>query len=448
MNPHDIVHKLTETSGRIEKEQILFDAFMTGHREFFIAARLAYDPLITFGVKKVALIEDAGDEEPSFTFNDFLSLADRLYHRELTGHDARDAINGAALSCDAEMWNGFYRRILLKDLKAGVEDKTINKVLKKVGDDAAEFLIPIFGCQLAHDGADEKHARKISGRKMLDVKLDGVRLLTILDKEAGTVTQFTRNGKTNENFTEITTALKGVLAALPGSVVLDGEVVSTSFQDLMTQVNRRDGVDTSKTKLALFDIVPLGDFRAGICKITQEARQQVLTEIVPILQEHTGGAVYVVPKVTMDLDTPVGHEHFKLFNKEAIEAGYEGIMVKDPEAPYECKRTHAWLKIKPFIEVSLEVIGFEEGKLDSKYRGSLGALILRGTDDGREIMTNCGSGLTDAQRAEIWANKERYLGMIAEIRADALTLERGETVYSLRFPRMKGWRGTVPGEKL
>ncbi|RYE92534.1 MAG: hypothetical protein EOO77_46665, partial [Oxalobacteraceae bacterium] len=161
-----IINKLAQTASRIDKEQIILSAFMEGNREFFIAARLAYDPLITFGVAKVASVEDDGTVG-DYSFSDFLALADKLYHRQLTGHAARDAIIDAALRCDAKVWNGFYRRILLKDLKAGVEEKTINKVLKRIGDDAKHFIIPIFACQLAHDGAADAHARKLRGVKLL-----------------------------------------------------------------------------------------------------------------------------------------------------------------------------------------------------------------------------------------------------------------------------------------
>lgn len=442
-----IINKLAQTASRIDKEQIILSAFMEGNREFFIAARLAYDPLITFGVAKVASVEDDGTVG-DYSFADFLALADKLYHRQLTGHAARDAIIDAALRCDAKVWNGFYRRILLKDLKAGVEDKTINKILTRINGEARDFLIPIFGCQLAHDGAKEEHAKKIRGTKMLDIKLDGVRLLSILDKEPNEVTQFTRNGKQNDNFDEIRGALSRVMAELPGSVMLDAEVTSKSFQQLMTQVNRRSEVDTSETRLALFDIVPLSDFRTGMCTITQENRHEMLASLAPMIQRVTNGLVYVVPKVIVDLNTPEGQETFTQFNRDAIAAGYEGIMVKEPNAPYELKRSHAWLKIKPFIEVSLAVVGFEEGKADGKYKGTLGAIIFKGEDDGDQIEVNVGSGLSDELRKVIWENQDSYMGLIGEVRADAKTLERGGTVYSLRFPRFKAFRGFSPGEKI
>ena len=104
--------------------------------------------------------------------------------------------------------------------------------------------------------------------------------------------------------------------------------------------------------------------------------------------------------------------------------------------------------MKPWIEVSLEVVDFERGDANGKYKDTLGALVCKGEDDGKLIETNVGSGLSDEDRKTIWADPEAYRGMIVEVRADAMTLERGATVYSLRFPRFKGWRGTVKGEKL
>jgi DNA ligase-1 len=451
MDAVSIINSLAATTKRTEKEQILMGAFMGGHREFFIASQMAYDILVTFGVKKVAEIDDDDDSPGEFTFADFLSLAGKLRRRELTGHAARDAIHDAAERCHIPTWNTFYRRVLLKDFRCGVDTSTINRVLKKLSDtepEARQLMIPVFDCQLAHDGAKPEHQKKVSGTKMLDIKLDGVRLLTILDKEEGTVTQYTRNGKVNANFTEIREGLESLLTTLPGSIVLDGEVMSLNFQDLMRQVNRREGVDTSQSRLAVFDIIPLKDFRAGICNIPQSMRQHILADLEQSgdLKQHTNGLVYVIPKVTVDLNTPEGQLSFKEFNKQAIAAGYEGIMVKDPTAPYELKRSFAWLKIKPFIEVSLTIVGYEEGS--GKYAGMLGAWVMKGEDDGVEIETNVGGGLSDAERVEYWEKRDKLIGMIGEVRADAKTLEDGGTVYSLRFPRWKGFRGTVPGEKL
>lgn len=453
MSTLELIRALSETPSRTEKEQLLMAAFMEGERLFFRGALLAYDPLISFGVKKAAEITEDDGLPGTLDPDHFFLLCEELRCRRLTGHAARDAIHDLAAQADTDLWNEFYRRVLLKDLKCGAEDSTINKVLKKLSQtvpEAKQFIIPIFECQLAHDGASDQHAKKIKGVKMLDIKLDGVRLLTVLDKETGTVTQYTRNGKINENFPEIREALTELLADLPGSIVLDGEIVGNSFQELMTQLNRKSKKNSANAKLAVFDIIPLDDFRKGYSAHTQKVRHEHLTSLAEagLFQQYTGDSVYVVPKIAVDLDTPEGQAAFREFNRKAIEAEYEGIMVKDPESPYECKRSIAWLKIKPTIEVTLQVMAVEEGKSDGKYVGMMGALLCSGTEDGKHIVVNVGSGFTDEQRVEYWSRRTELIGFMVEVQADAITKSRDDDNYSLRFPRFKGWRGTVPGEKI
>ena len=452
MQAFEVIRRLAATTSRTEKEQILFDAFMTGQRDVFTGFRMSYDPLVSYGVQKVAEIapEDLNPTDPgTVTFQDFLTLADRLRTRKLTGYAARDAINDTAARCHGPTWNDFYRRVLLKDLRCGVTEATVNKVLKKLSGaypEVKDLFIPVFSCQLAEDGESPQHQAKVKGKKLIDIKLDGARLLSILDIENQTVTQCMRNGKITENFVPIREKLEKVLAKLPGSIVLDGEVVSSSFQELMTQVNRQTNVDTSNAKLAVFDIIPLQDFRTGTCSISQHERHAMLVLLSDLLRTETDGSVYVVPKVEVDLETPEGRASFKEFVALAAENGLEGVMIKDPLAPYQCKRTAAWLKCKPFITVDLEVIGMEEGKPDSKYVGMLGALVCRGEDQGRAIECNVGSGLTDHQLKEFWLNQSGIIGSVVEIKADIVTKESGSDIYSLRFPRFLRFRETHVGE--
>jgi DNA ligase-1 len=120
-------------------------------------------------------------------------------------------------------------------------------------------------------------------------------------------------------------------------------------------------------------------------------------------------------------------------------------MIKDPAAGYETKRSVAWLKQKPYIEVSLAVVGVEEGT--GKNVGRLGALVCEGQDDGKDITVNVGSGLTDDMRNSIWNDSSSVIGQLVEVRADAVTQNQDGT-YSLRFPRHVRFRGFEPGEKL
>ena len=112
-------------------------------------------------------------------------------------------------------------------------------------------------------------------------------------------------------------------------------------------------------------------------------------------------------------------ERFVELNKAAVDGGYEGVMIYDVDAPYECKRTHSWLKAKPFIEVTLEVVEIEEGT--GRNEGRLGAFVCKGVDDGRSITVNVGSGFTDANRDDYWSGRDSIIGNLVEVRADAIT---------------------------
>jgi DNA ligase-1 len=153
--------------------------------------------------------------------------------------------------------------------------------------------------------------------------------------------------------------------------------------------------------------------------------------------------IAILDQQLVDLDTNEGQAEFKAINARAIAGGYEGIMIKDPEAGYECKRTVKWMKLKPFIEVSLTVVDTEEGT--GKNVGRMGALVCEGVDDGRQIRVNVGSGFSDQQREDFWSC--RADGHIVEVRADAVTQNQDGT-FSLRFPRFKSFRGFAAGEKL
>ena len=443
---HTIIKALEADNSRLVKESILERELKNNNVEFFNGVRLALDNFITFGVKKVPI--HGGPDGQGLPWDAFAALATYLYKRELTGHEARDAIELAMSAATQDEWNYWYRRILIKDLRCGVSEKTVNKVLKGSAIDP----VPVFECMLSHDGA--KHEKKIAGKKLIEPKLDGVRCLTIIDCENRTVTQFTRNGKVLENFAHITNALAQFIDDFGRSYVIDGEVVSKSFQDLMKQVHRKDDVQSTDAKLAAFDIIPLSEFRAGKSVLGQRRRSRLLKTFEPIFDKAstfaglTGNCIVeVVDQKEVDLDSLVGQLEFKQYNADAIAAGYEGIMIKEPDAVYECKRTTSWLKQKPFIEVSLTVVDVEEGT--GKNAGKLGALVCEGIDDGDTIIVNVGSGFSDDDRAEIWSDKEAVVGQIVEIRADAKTRSQdSEDVWSLRFPRFLRFRGFVAGEKI
>jgi DNA ligase-1 len=436
-NPWEVIRELEGNDSRLVKEAIVKVAAVQGNDIFFAGCRLALDSMVTFGLKQIPERKDA--DGPGLDWPDFVSVVDRLVDREITGNTARDTVVKLMQCATNAQWNDWYRRILIKDLRCGVSEKTINKAVEKTN---ADYIIPTFACQLAHDSAN--HEGKLAGKKLVEVKLDGVRVITIVYPD-GRVLQFSRNGKELVNFEHIKQELALNASTFTEPMVLDGEVMSSSFQDLMKQVHRKDNVAASDAVLWLFDALPLSTFEAGVYRVKQRDRSRWLHDWYDNKLNKAMANVRCLDQATIDLDTEEGQRLFRMYNKSAIENGYEGIMIKDLDAPYECKRSTAWLKLKPFIEVSLAVVDFEEGT--GRNAGRLGAIICEGEDDGRGIRVNVGSGFSDSDRDSYWAGRDSMVNKIVEVRADAVTQNQDGT-YSLRFPRFLRFRGFAAGEKI
>ena len=426
--PWKIIQELEADNSRLKKEAIIRRESDAENVRFFNGVGAALDGFRTFGVQKVPTSKKDGTGITQTEFDDVLR---RLEDRTLTGNEMRDTIQDLCDRSKMEEWNDWYRRILIKDLRCGVTHKTINK--------HSTMKVPVFECMLADDS--KKHEKKMVGDVYVEPKLDGVRVITICDVDKDEVKMFSRNGKELTNFPKILEQFDSMLDQMAESMVFDGEVMSDDFQTLMREIHRKGGAKTDDAVLNLFDCLPLDYFKMGEYEMTLAKRKQILDDF------NFGPNISRVEYVKMDLSDEDGQKQFADYNKMCIDRGFEGIMVKPITGSYECKRSSLWLKVKPFIEVSLTVKDVEEGT--GRNIGKLGALIVEGTDDGKFIKTNVGSGLTDENRETFWKAKDKLIGQIVEVRADAITQNQDTTSeWSLRFPRFLRFRGFEPGEKM
>ena len=439
MNNTEIIQKLQSSNSRLFKEEVLLNEMKEENISLFEGLSLTYNRLLTFGVKKVPEAEEDG---PGIQWTEFKRLANKLLKRELTGHAARDEIENLMKKSKKDEWNFFFRRILQKDIRCGLSEKTINNVAKK--NNFNNFLIPVFSCQLAQDC--ELHRKKLTGKKYLEVKLDGVRAVTII-YPSRIIDIFSRNGKELNNFDHLKNEILKCLdfTTLNKPIVLDGEIISKNFQELMKQIHRKNFSQNEDASLFLFDILPLENFKKGIYESTLQKRISDLQKIYESFFVKSQKIKLINSKL-VDLETLEGKEEFKKFNELSITKGFEGIMIKDPMSFYECKRSTSWLKSKPFIEISLEVKNYEEGT--GRNKGKLGALIAEGEDNGKFFKLNIGSGFTDLQRQDFWNSKEKLIGQIVEVRADSISKSQDGDSWSLRFPRFKTFRGFDKNEKI
>jgi len=440
------IKQLNEDNGRLHKEDILSQALTaaklgnTVSIRFLQGLQWCYNPYVTFGAKKIP--DTVGIVDAENPYEDFERLLEELSVRRLTGHAARDAIADISERFDSEEWNLFLAPILRRDMRSGISVTTVNKIVKDT-----DWKIPVFSCQLA---TNSEGRPEMKGTKRLEPKLDGVRVLMLISALGDAVICYSRNGKVFDNFTHIEEQVRkniGELVSAASKVtdlqsgilkqgfVLDGEVVGNSFQELMRQARRKENVSAEDSVFHVFDIIPLADFRRGHWNAQLSKRIALLTAMQPAFDKMPN--MELLPHLQVDLDTHEGKSQIDRYAKDMVTAGFEGIMIKNLEAPYICKRSTDWMKWKPTITVDLEVIGLEEGTGRNKNR--LGALVCNGVDDGKEITVNAGSGFSDAERDSLWEDRNLVVGRTVEIMADAITQNQDGT-YSLRFPRFVRFR--------
>lgn len=443
--PFEVIKELESDNSKLFKAAIVKREAERKNDDLFAGFDLTFNPYITFGIAKIP-IKKAGATGGGLTFKAFYDLVQQLITRKTTGHAARDLVQSMCDAATIDEWNGWYRRILDKDLRCGMTESTVNKVVygdfvkkKWVAGIAPQYRIMVHECSLAKPADD--HPNYMKGKKQIDTKMDGHRCNAFIDPKVGRVQLFSRNGIEFENYPHICAELLALAKAakFTESMMIDGEVMSKSFQDLMRQARRKYDVTMSDAVFNVFDMITLAEFRIGQSKEKQKVRSAKLKKLIDDNQKILPSVTFLEYE-TIDLDTPKGRGRLEELRLIAAEAGAEGIMVKDPEAMYECSRTTNWLKIKPVITLDLKIVDVEIGEEGKKNANRLGAFVCEGVDLGKHIRVNVGSGFDEDQREAYWQSRKILIGQTVEVEADAVTKSEKGTFYSLRFPRFKSFR--------
>ncbi len=118
-----------------------------------------------------------------------------------------------------------------------------------------------------------------------------------------------------------------------------------------------------------------------------EARLQRLRQY---LTEHPVAHLRIIPQQRCR-----GTAQLQAFLAKVIEAGGEGVVLRNPASGYETGRSRNALKVKSFDDMEGRVLGYRPGT--GKYTGMTGALWVE-IDGGQRFYI--GSGLSDAKRAD------------------------------------------------
>jgi len=214
--------------------------------------------------------------------------------------------------------------------------------------------------------------------------------------------------------------------------VLDGEFLADDWNLSQSIVKTQEPhPEAEKLKFYVFDIIPLESWVA-------KAETHPLWFRKEELERRVGKFKFTLntPSTPM-CRTP---EEISKTLVAYTTVGFEGIMLKDLDAPYQYKKSATWLKVKPIHEADFFITGATEGR--GKHKGKLGALFIMNEElalPNGETGVECevGTGFSDAQREELWADfkADKLIGRCVEVEYQEVT-EDG----ALRFPAFKRMR--------
>lgn len=415
---YNICQEFKNTSGKNDKKSLLKRESQNILFKQYI--KYVLDPLATYGLQDKKIKKFLGKNTDKSIGNKTLFDIFEYLEKHPTGTDKDAEIVARFIDAheDKEI-KDFILESVTKKMKLGISEKTVNEVWGK-------GFLNQFEVMLAKKYEDEQH--KIEGKEfVLTEKYDGVRAVFI--KKNNNIKCFSRQGQLITGLTEI----EKEIAQLPDAVY-DGELLIkdyTKYKDRNVlqetlKITRKDGEKTG-VNFMLFDVISNEDFEEGKSKENYLQRRAFLSNhvlshqfenvhLIPIL--YRGKELDVIPDLLAQLEAQ----------------GKEGLMLNIVDAPYECKRSSNILKLKTMLTADLQVIGFEKGKPLGKYENTLGTLIV----DYKGYPLGV-SGFSDEMRDEIWNNKSKYLGAIAEVQYFRES-QNEQGGLSVSFPQFKGWR--------
>lgn len=425
-----VLQHVAETAGKKDKMAILA-ACPTKNMKTLLY--LTFNKFLTYRIKQIDIPSTFNTTQPDITAPLEQLLMELAKHKTGTLEAAR-MIKKLLERCTEEnaQW---VVRIITRDLRIGIDEKSVNKIWP--------CLIPVFDVQLANKVED---LSTIEYPVVVEEKLDGVRCIAIVtDME---VKFYSREGR---EFGNLDAVKKDILKLRPGTnFVLDGELIGKKFNPKnKTAVKNKDGnwpfaqalsmlknQDTSAADMEEFigyyawDVIDYDYFLSqGVQGVAKELTDRKFElEALFTRNKLDLANLFLVPNFIALCQADVTAAFKKIRAKNG-----EGVMLKKLNALYAFRRNDNILKLKEFYTYDLRIVGAFEGQ--GKYSGMLGGLVV--ADDTGKINSDVGSGFTDDDRMSMWLRHQvgKLTGSIVEICFQEVTADG-----SLRFPTFVGER--------
>jgi DNA ligase-1 len=429
MKPFDSIlaalNEIAAVSGKIDKQKLVEKHLKDPDFERVVVLML--NPFKRFYIKN---FEPQTAAPSQWNAADAYDLFERLANRTLSGTDAR-------VACGRMVAAGFPAdlmiRILTKDPKAGFGESTVNKAKKGLLPD-----FPYMRCALPKDAKFGTWAWKQG--VISQEKADG--MYATLNKSKGDLSIMSRSGTpfNPDSFPAIVadseklydnTQTQGELLVINA----DGEIQPREIGNGMLNKVCQGG-EWPKGYSAIYrawDQIPLDQVYTKVkYNVGYAARLQKLREQIPSVALKDADAIAII-------DTRIvrSMEEAKAHYAEMLEAGKEGTILSEPNAPWIDSTSKFKIKFKLTAPCELRVTGWRKG--NGKNSELFGSLICESEDGLLEVAI---SGFKDAHRKEIHEAMDVWvIGSIVTVDSNMIMAPSREgKKWSLFLPRFAEFR--------
>lgn len=434
----ELLEIVAKESSKNAKIELLGDFFRLS--TFKSAVVAALHPQYVYGVKEKSLPESGSiksimergtDSGTNFGPNTWILLG-LLHGGRLTGHRAIEALDHEFRLLNRESAL-LLRRIVLKDLRAGFSESTVNKVIKGL---IPEF--PYMRCTLLKNAKVEKFdwAAGVFSQEKADGMFVNVDVLP-----SGDVRISSRQGS-QFPLDELDYLVADIKLCIPKDtqshgemIVIDtltGEVLPREIGNGMLNSVAEGGTleNGYKARILLWDQIPLS-YSVPKCEYRNpysERFANLKRQLIVSSEKPASDYVQIIEtKVVHSLDEAFQHY------REKLNQGKEGTIFKDPGAIWKDGTSKDQVKLKLEVDVDLEIIAIVPGKEGTKNEYRAGSVTCA---------TACRSLVTDVtvknedMRDRIDANESDFIGRIITVRANAIMKpSESNDKYSLFLPR-------------
>ena len=411
------IEKATGNGSQKTKQDLIKNNYS---KELEYLLKVALDPFLTTKLHKLPALEESPYQLDGDIFERFKDLTSKLFNAPAANdklrEEAFEIVNCYPLTFEERKILG---KVLTKRLNIGIGAKLINKSFCKE-------VIPDPSLMLALDDEDEI---KKWGSIICEEKYDGVRVIAFVS--GNEVKFYTRafneipNNYLEKISEECLTLIKN--SGLQGEWFFDGELTDLNRKSVsgkVTQMLKGKPMNSIGDDLIynVFDLEDADTLKSGKGIIPFNVRRSTLEGVFNTYK--TSSLVLADSFLTKEKE-----DIYAYYNKIVANGG-EGVILKNPEHVYECKRSKNWIKLKEVNDCDLVVTGWYPG--EGKREGFIGGFYCE--DKSGTIKVKVGAGFTDKDLENLSKDPDSLAGSICAIQYNVIISDKNDN-WSLFLPR-------------